>query len=58
MLLAVDGEDPVAVLILEAEGDGQRLVVDAAVKLRRGIGRKASWRARVRRDMLFRLVQP
>ena len=31
MLLAVDGEDPVAVLILEAEGDGQRLVVDAAV---------------------------
>ena len=33
MLLAVDGEDPVAVLILEAEGDGQRLVVDAAVAI-------------------------
>ena len=31
VLLAVDGEDPVAVFILESEGDGQRLVVDAAV---------------------------
>ena len=34
MLLAVDGEDPVAVLILESEGDGQRFVVNAAVLCR------------------------